>query len=129
MMRHIFRFARFPVDQDVLKSIDEAAGRLHSKLVGLDLESIDVSDYNKKYLKSKLSSMTTNMRIYSYILALSLAESKISFDKFVFMDYGGGSGLLSLLAKEVGIGTVYCWGCNWSYLHHIHHNNIGNRHW
>jgi len=30
--------------------------------------------------------------------------------------------------EEVGVGAVYCWNCNWNYLHHIYRNNTGNRH-
>lgn len=43
---------------------------------------------------------------YTYLLALSLSGNKIPLSKFIFVDYGGGSGVLSLLAKELGIGNV-----------------------
>ncbi len=39
-------------------------------------------------------------------LAWSLAKSVTQIRKFVFLDYSGGLGMLSLLAKELGVGTV-----------------------
>jgi len=72
----------------------------------LDIDAMKISDYNKKYLKSKLKSLTTELQIYSYILSWSLYKSSLSLDNFVLVDYGAGSGMLALLAKEVGIGTV-----------------------
>ena len=47
----------------------------------------------------------SSLQKYSYILSWSTA-SGVSLNKFVFLDYGGGAGILSLLAKELKIGTV-----------------------
>ena len=105
-MKFIYKYARLPKDQKLLRNIDSAANGLSSKLKGLNIDTLNISDYTKKYLKSKLFSLTTNLQLYSYILAWALAESEVKFNEFVFLDYGGGTGVLSLLAKELGIDTV-----------------------
>lgn len=105
-MKFMYKFASLPKDYKLLKSIDSAANKLFDKLRELNMDTLKISDYNKKYLENKLASLTTNLQIYSYILSWSLVKSNVPFNKFVFLDYGGGSGMLSLLAKELGIGTV-----------------------
>lgn len=105
-MKFVYGFPRLLKDRELLRDIDSAANRLFEKLRKLDINALKISDYNKKYLKSKLASLITNLQIYSYILCWSLAKSNGSFNKFVLLDYGAGSGILSLLAKELGVGVV-----------------------
>jgi 2-polyprenyl-3-methyl-5-hydroxy-6-metoxy-1,4-benzoquinol methylase len=105
-MKFFYKFARLPENRELLSHIDSATNRLFEKLRKLSINALKISDYNKKYLESKVASLITNLQIYSYILSWSIAKSNGSLDRFVFLDYGGGSGILSLLAKELGIGTV-----------------------
>lgn len=105
-MKFMYDFASLPKNQILLRDINQAANRLFDKLRILNIDALDISDYNKVYFGDKLSSLTQNLQKYSYILAWSLANSDRLFDRFVFVDYGGGSGMLSLLAKELNIGTV-----------------------
>jgi hypothetical protein len=46
------------------------------------------------------------LQLYGRLLILSLRNSQISPENFVLVDYGGGSGLFSFLAAEMGIGTI-----------------------
>ncbi len=105
-MEFIFDHARLPKDKEFLIDINSAASRLLDKLRAFDIEALDISDYNKRYFGGKLASLTSSLQEYSYILAWSLSKSDMPINKFVFLDYGGGSGMLSLLAKELGVGTV-----------------------
>lgn len=105
-MKFIFKYARLPHDKKLLESIDLAANRLFYKLGALNVDTLQISNYNKRYLKSKLDNLITNLQISSYILSWSLAKSNIPLNKLVFLDYGGGTGFLSLLAKELGINRV-----------------------
>ena len=105
-MKFIYKYARLPKNQKLLRNIDSAANGLFYKLRDLNIDMLNISDYTKKYLTSKLFSFTTNLQLYSYILSWALAETKVPFNEFVFLDYGGGTGMLSLLAKEIGIDTV-----------------------
>lgn len=102
----MFKFCNLPDDKSTIKIVNEAANRLYYKLEGIDLETLDISDYNKRYFGSLLDNLQTNLQKYAYILVWSITKMDIPLNKFVFLDYGGGSGMLSLLAKECNIGTV-----------------------
>ncbi|MHC4394350.1 MAG: methyltransferase domain-containing protein [Planctomycetota bacterium] len=91
---------------EIPAQIELAAGRLYEKIIRLDLKQLDISEYNQRYWGHKLANLTGNLELYSYLLALSLYNNKVPLSNFVFIDYGGGSGILSLLAKELGIGRV-----------------------
>lgn len=105
-MEFMYNHAHLPKDQKLLIDINSAASRLFDKLRTFNIEALDISDYNKRYFGGKLASLSRCLQLYSYILAWSLAKSVTPIRKFVFLDYGGGSGMLSLLAKELGVGTV-----------------------
>lgn len=105
-MEYMFKFCNLPDDTLTVTMVNEAAGRLHYKLKKIDLESLDISDYNKRYFGSLLRNLRSNLQKYAYILAWSITKIDIPLNKLVFLDYGGGSGMLSLLAKECKIGTV-----------------------
>ncbi len=96
----------FPNDQALLTNIRTAADRLFQKLSILDLATSNISNYNKRYLREKLVNLRMELDRSSYILAWTFENSAISLNDRVFLEYGGGIGLLSLFAKELGIGTV-----------------------
>jgi ubiquinone/menaquinone biosynthesis C-methylase UbiE len=102
----MLKFCNLPDDKSTVKIVNEAANRLYHKLEGIDLETLDVSDYNKRYFGLLLNNLKSNLQKYAYILVWSITKTDIPLNKFVFLDYGGGSGMLSLLAKECNIGTV-----------------------
>lgn len=89
-----------------LESINSAAKRLHAKLVSLEVDSLDISEYSKRYLGKKAKNPVGVLQLYSHILALSLQGLKRPLREITLVDYGGGTGVLSLLAKETGIGHV-----------------------
>lgn len=105
-MKFIFKYARLPHDKKLLESIDLAANRLFYKLGALNVDALQISNYNRRYLKSKLDNLISNLQISSYILSWSLAKCHIPLNRLIFLDYGGGTGFLSLLAKELGINRV-----------------------
>ncbi|MBU4373224.1 MAG: hypothetical protein KJ714_02040, partial [Euryarchaeota archaeon] len=105
-MEFMYKYAFLPKDQELLIDINLAAKRLFYKLTDLNIERLAISDYNKVYLGGKLSNLVHSLQLNSYILSWSLIESDVPLNRFVFLDYGGGSGILSLLAKELNIGTV-----------------------
>jgi len=105
-MEFVYKYGRLPRNRGLLTNINSAANRLFHKLRVLDIESLDISDYNKNYFASKLRRLVSSLQLYSYVLSWCLAKSDVPLNEFVFLDYGGGSGMLSLLAKETNIGTV-----------------------
>jgi hypothetical protein len=107
-MKYFYRNAILPPGKGLLLEINNAAAKLREKLENLDLNTLTISHYNKRYLGDyiKSGSLRAHLQRFTYILAWSVTDAPIPLDKFVFIDYGGGCGLLSLLAKELDIGTV-----------------------
>jgi len=99
--------ALLPKDASLLSQINSAASRLHKKLISLlDLKSLGISEFNQRCLGDKLANPIGTLQCCTYLLALSLDGNNFPLQEFAFVDYGGGSGVLSLLAKELGIGRV-----------------------
>ena len=92
--------------KQLLSQIADAQIRLYDKLVSLDIQLLNISEYNQQYLGSKIAILKGILHLYGRLLYLSLNKSQISPENFVLVDYGGGSGLISFLAVEMGIGTV-----------------------
>ena len=86
--------------------IASAQNHLYNKLIQLDIKSANISEYNQRYLGSKIANLRGELQLYGRLLYLSLSNSGVSPEDFVLVDYGGGSGLISLLAVEMGLGTV-----------------------
>lgn len=103
-MRFIYKNASLPKEN--LIKINNAATRLYSKLNKINVESLDISDYNKRYFGDHQKRLRSTLQRYSYILAWSIAEMKMPIKDCVFLDYGGGSGILSFLAKELMFKTI-----------------------
>ena len=104
--KYLYERAPLPDNELLLEDVNNAANRLHQKLESLGIKGLEISDYGKRYLKDQLSDIGATLQRYAYILAWSIAYQETPREKFVFIDYGGGPGILSLLAKELGIGTV-----------------------
>lgn len=105
-MEFIYKYAALPEDQELITHMNASAGRLYRKLKDTDIYSLDISEYNKRYLNERLHNLHRTLQMYSYILLWSVANTRLPVNAIVLCDYGGGSGIMSLLAKEIGIGTV-----------------------
>ena len=88
------------------KQIEVAIHNLHSKLGTLDIQNLQISDYNKEYLKKYIQNYSFYMSLYSQLLIKSLKKLNKPLAESIFVDYGGGCGMLSYLAKEVGFKSV-----------------------
>ena len=106
-MKLMYSYALLPNDEKLLDDVNSAAKRLFIKLKDFDVKTTTISDYNKNYFGNKLSNLVHELQKCSYILSWSLFKSDINQNDFVFLDYGGGSGMLSLLAKEFGVTVIY----------------------
>jgi 2-polyprenyl-3-methyl-5-hydroxy-6-metoxy-1,4-benzoquinol methylase len=105
-MDYFYARAALPDDRPLLQAIESAAGSLRQKLQRLQLSELGISEYNQRYLGTYIHNLRGALQISSYILAWSLAHNGQPLDAFVFVDYGGGCGITSLLAKELGVGAV-----------------------
>jgi len=105
-MEFLSKYGLLPKDYELLTKIDNATSRLFGKMKLLNVDSLNISDYNKRYLGDIMRELHMTLSRYAFILSWSVAFAPVPLNEFVFLDYGGGSGLLSLLAKEYEIGTV-----------------------
>lgn len=105
----LYRFGDYPKNTSVVMNVISAAKRLKTKLELVKINELPLSDYNKRYFGGYIKddrNLLLNLTKYSYILCWVLNSIQKPKEEIVFLDYGGGSGMLSLLAKEYGIGTV-----------------------
>jgi hypothetical protein len=94
------------VQSDLTQELAGARVRLSSKLASLDLPTVGISDYNQRYLADHLATRDdATLRMYSRLIALAL-QGDTHLQDAVLVDFGGGHGLMSFLAKELGVGTV-----------------------
>ncbi len=99
-----FKYTFTPYSQNIVL-INSASSRLYNKLKVLPLSSLPISDYNKKYLGDYINTLHFTLQRYAYLLSLSVPyDPKRSS---IILDYGGGCGILSLLAKEAGYYVIY----------------------
>ncbi len=95
---------RTAADKALRGRIDAASSRLHRKLVTLGSGQAKFSDYLREYLAGNVANLPSVLQHLNYLLFLLLRDVLKPLREYVFVDYGGGCGLFSLLAKEVGIG-------------------------
>jgi 2-polyprenyl-3-methyl-5-hydroxy-6-metoxy-1,4-benzoquinol methylase len=95
-----------PNDLQLFSRINAACDELHLKFKHLDLKGLGISEYNQRYIGSYLANPIGTFQLYGYLVALSIVQYNGPLKEFTLLDYGGGCGILSLLAKESGIGRV-----------------------
>lgn len=88
------------------QNLDSAQKKIIERFNKIDLESLNLSEYTENYLIEKKARLKREMKLYGSLLFLTLRNCNIPLQDFVFVDYGGGSGMMSLLALELGIGNV-----------------------
>jgi len=86
--------------------IKNAIDSLSYKFQILNLDTSNISDYNKAYIKKYINDFDYYMSIYTQLLQKALNKIKKPITQSTFIDYGGGCGILSYLAKEMGFKTV-----------------------
>ncbi|MDR1880135.1 MAG: SAM-dependent methyltransferase [Tannerellaceae bacterium] len=86
--------------------LSAAAQSLALRLEAVDYDSLPISAYNKRYIRSMRPAFAYYLEIYAACLRRGLSATGQPPASLVMVDYGGGSGFLSMLAKEVGIGRV-----------------------
>lgn len=80
--------------------------QIAQQLRSLDYATLPISDYSRSYILRLLPNLDYYLDIYRRCLAQMLAALGLAPAQVVMVDYGGGHGFLSLLAKSQGIGRV-----------------------
>lgn len=93
-------------NKKLCKRFELAARSVYERINSIDLKQIGISEYNQRYLGQTLAHPESIFQRYSYLLSLALSDHITPIENFVLVDYGGGSGLLSLLACESGFKSV-----------------------
>jgi 2-polyprenyl-3-methyl-5-hydroxy-6-metoxy-1,4-benzoquinol methylase len=91
---------------DYNNTINTAISALFLKLNVLDLQKLDISDNSKQYLRKFKENSSFFISAYSQLLQKCLRRIKNPVGESVFVDYGGGCGLLSLIASLIGFKVV-----------------------
>lgn len=79
---------------------------LATVLRSVDYASLPVSDYNKRYIAHLLPAMDYYLEIYYRCLTEGIRMAGKAAGEMTLVDYGGGSGFLSLLAAKMGFGQI-----------------------
>jgi hypothetical protein len=86
--------------------VTKAAAIIKDKIINLDIDRLNISAYNTRYLKHYQQNLNFYLDSYSQLLLKAVSKLDIPVNKAVFLDYGGGSGLLSYLAVAMGFNKV-----------------------
>lgn len=86
------------------RRLGEAAASLARDLPKADLSSL--SEYNRHYLGRKLAVLEDVLALYAGLLCLALSRADGDLSRACVTEYGGGLGIMSLLAARAGVGTV-----------------------
>ena len=105
-MNYFPRYATLPDDQPLLQQIEAAAARLAGRFRKLDASRLAISEYNQRYLSIIIRNLRGVLTLNAYLLALALARAAKPLRETVLVDYGGGCGIFSFLAVELGVGAV-----------------------
>ncbi|TKG92411.1 hypothetical protein EYV94_19420 [Puteibacter caeruleilacunae] len=106
-MHYTFRRYRSKQDKQLAQRLNEAGKRLKAKLKHKNVQSWNISAYNKRYIGDILSNLTGYLQIFSFHLELGLRSRSLQSNPLI-VDYGGGAGIMSLLAMEAGYQIIYC---------------------
>ncbi|MDP2338738.1 MAG: methyltransferase domain-containing protein [Bacteroidota bacterium] len=86
--------------------INEAIDKLFAKIQLLNFRNLNISEYNRNYLIKYIDNYSYFMSFYAQLLQKALKKLNKPVSESTFIDYGGGCGMLSYLAKEIGFKTV-----------------------
>lgn len=86
--------------------MDQEQGILKEKLKHINYRALPISDYSRGYIMRMLPALDYYWNIFNRGLNHLLAVSGLRAEEVVFVDYGGGHGFLSFLAKSRGFSQV-----------------------
>jgi hypothetical protein len=106
----VARIGRYPLpgEDALVGRLSAAVDRLRIKLVAVDIRKLAISDYSKKYFQGTLVNGVSKLNLYAYLIYLAMDRRAPGGDlgSAGIVDYGGGNGLLAMLAREAGFAVV-----------------------
>jgi len=93
-------------ETELFQRIENSVNNLLHKLRNVNFEECGLSEYNQRYLKDYLDNFIYYAGLYTQVLITGIRNLMKPIEESAFIDYGGGSGFFSLLAKEFGFKTV-----------------------
>lgn len=87
--------------------LNTAANNLFERLKGTDVQALPVTDYSKRYFSDYLRRLHFGMECGCYLLWQAFHDQSIPASEMIVCDYGGGTGVISMLSKMAGIGQVW----------------------
>jgi 2-polyprenyl-3-methyl-5-hydroxy-6-metoxy-1,4-benzoquinol methylase len=105
-MSLIYKHSILPDNETLNTSIGKSADSLKEALLKLDIDTLNVADYTKKYFKDYLRKLDYALQSCSLIVSWSIHNSNKDKNEMTFVDNGAGVGILAMLAKAVGIKNV-----------------------
>lgn len=94
-----------PLRRGHWQKLDEAAARLAKKVADTNVEQLPLSAYGKENVADFQRKAGETIKKYVHLLAWLLYPESAAAPE-MFVDYGGGHGLLGGLAKEAGFPNV-----------------------
>ena len=104
--RFIYKSTITTQNEELCTKIDSAATTLFNKIKDIDVNELLITDYNRRYLDEHITNLQYSLQKFGYLILLAIEKSSVPLNELVILDYGGGSGMMSLLAKELSVGTV-----------------------
>ncbi len=86
--------------------VDTSLERVFSELERIDIQNLDISSHTKDYLSNYIDNQLFYKSAYSQLLSKALKKLSKPVSESTFVDYGGGCGMLSYLAKDLGFKDV-----------------------
>lgn len=88
------------------RELKAAESAIFSDMHNISLSDLNISETIRKRLKYYVQNLRPSLFTYISVMGAALSESQKPFADMVFIEYGGGTGFLSLLARKLGIGTI-----------------------
>ncbi len=89
-----------------LPDFESAKLVLIDKFEKMQINDLAISDYSKNYLSFLVNDLWETLGRFEQVLTVALLHSEKSASESTVVDYGGGVGLLTLLAKQAGFCRV-----------------------
>jgi hypothetical protein len=106
-MKYAYGAVRPPGSPHQWRRIEDSAERVERAATSLAVDQLPISDYTRRYLGEHLHDLRGLLQHHAHLLGLVLSEHALGGSlPHTLVDYGGGVGALSWLARAAGVPCV-----------------------